>query len=156
MPPSEEYAPVVHGPLKLKGSGPSGIRKIKKKKKKKKAHEENGSQNQNENSSKSIVQSIPLSEPSNPNKNEGEKNISNKTHDLSLSKVDEHLDDTIDQDWAAGKTASERAFEEMRKKRLMDRIAKEGLKTHKQRVEELNKYLSNLSEHHDMPRIGPG
>ena len=39
---------------------------------------------------------------------------------------------------------------------LSDRLAREGIKTHKERVEELNKYLSNLSEHHDMPRIGPG
>ena len=30
------------------------------------------------------------------------------------------------------------------------------LKTHKERVEELNNYLSRLSEHHDMPKIGPG
>ncbi len=33
---------------------------------------------------------------------------------------------------------------------LHERLQKEGVKTHKQRVEELNKYLSNLSEHHDM------
>jgi protein FAM32A len=40
---------------------------------------------------------------------------------------------------------------------LDDRLKREGgAKTHKQRVEELNKYLSTLSEHHDMPRIGPG
>jgi hypothetical protein len=35
-------------------------------------------------------------------------------------------------------------------KQLDERLKKEGVKTHKQRVEELNKYLSNLSEHHDM------
>ncbi|KAI1076328.1 DUF1754-domain-containing protein [Whalleya microplaca] len=29
-------------------------------------------------------------------------------------------------------------------------------KTHKERVEGLNTYLSKLSEHHDMPKIGPG
>ena len=39
---------------------------------------------------------------------------------------------------------------------LDDRLKREGVKTHKQRVEELNRYLSGLSEHHDMPRIGPG
>lgn len=39
---------------------------------------------------------------------------------------------------------------------LDDRLKREGVKTHKERVEELNKYLSGLSEHHDMPRIGPG
>ena len=41
-------------------------------------------------------------------------------------------------------------------RQMMDKIMKEGTKTHKERVEELNKYLSGLSEHHDMPRIGPG
>ena len=36
------------------------------------------------------------------------------------------------------------------------RIRPELLKTHKQRVEELNAHLARLSEHHDMPKIGPG
>lgn len=31
-----------------------------------------------------------------------------------------------------------------------ERLKREGTKSHKQRVEEYNKYLSNLSEHHDM------
>lgn len=31
-----------------------------------------------------------------------------------------------------------------------ERLKREGVKSHKQRVEEYNKYLSNLSEHHDM------
>ena len=54
------------------------------------------------------------------------------------------------------KTEAERRHDEQRRKRLEDRLKKEGVKTHKQRVEELNKYLSGLSEHHDMPKIGPG
>lgn len=33
---------------------------------------------------------------------------------------------------------------------LQERLQREGVKTHKERVEELNKYLSRLSEHHDM------
>ena len=74
-----------------------------------------------------------------------------------------------------GKTEAERRHEEMRRKRvckdyahapvstdgpgiangwllvqLDERLKREGIKTHKERVEELNKYLSNLSEHHDM------
>ncbi|KAI9781047.1 MAG: hypothetical protein M1835_004369 [Candelina submexicana] len=56
----------------------------------------------------------------------------------------------------AGKTEAEIRHEEMRRKRLNERLKKEGVKTHKEKVEDLNKYLSNLSEHHDMPRIGPG
>lgn len=60
---------------------------------------------------------------------------------------------------------------------LDERLRREGIKTHKERVEDLNRYLSGLSEHHDMyvapfplsgledctlttcdcrPRIGPG
>lgn len=57
---------------------------------------------------------------------------------------------------------------------LHDRLKREGVKTHKERVEELNRYLSAQSEHHDMyaiitqlcdgsvlthisrPKIGPG
>lgn len=54
------------------------------------------------------------------------------------------------------KTEAERRHEEMRRKRLNERVKREGFKTHKERVEELNKYLSGLSEHHDMPKIGPG
>lgn len=33
---------------------------------------------------------------------------------------------------------------------LDERLKREGAKTHKERVEDLNRYLSNLSEHHDM------
>ena len=31
-----------------------------------------------------------------------------------------------------------------------EKLKRDGVKTHKERVEELNRYLSNLSEHHDM------
>ncbi|KAI9746876.1 MAG: proline dehydrogenase, partial [Chaenotheca gracillima] len=47
------------------------------------------------------------------------------------------------------KTESEKRYEEQKRRRLQDRLKREGLKTHKEKVEELNKYLSNLSEHHD-------
>lgn len=54
------------------------------------------------------------------------------------------------------KTEAEKRHEEYRRKRLEEKMRKEGVKTHKEKVEELNKYLSGLSEHHDMPKIGPG
>jgi protein FAM32A len=50
----------------------------------------------------------------------------------------------------AGKTEAERKFEQRRQEQLEKRLAKEGIKTHKERVEEYNKYLASLSEHHDM------
>ena len=51
---------------------------------------------------------------------------------------------------APAKTAAEMRYEESRKRRLEERLRREGARTHKERVEELNKYLSGLSEHHDM------
>lgn len=55
------------------------------------------------------------------------------------------------------KTPAQIRQEEMKRKRLEEKFEREGgVKTHKERVEELNRYLSGLSEHHDMPKIGPG
>ena len=48
------------------------------------------------------------------------------------------------------KTAAEIRYEDSRRRRLEERLRREGARTHKERVEELNKYLSGLSEHHDM------
>lgn len=59
-------------------------------------------------------------------------------------------------DSEARKTDAERRWEEQRKRRLEERLRREGVKSHKERVQELNRYLSGLSEHHDMPKIGPG
>lgn len=57
--------------------------------------------------------------------------------------------------WSS-KTEAERRHEERKKKRLEEKMRREGVKTHKERVEEFNKKLAEMSEHHDMPRIGPG
>ncbi|KAI2643486.1 hypothetical protein GGS21DRAFT_486009 [Xylaria nigripes] len=59
------------------------------------------------------------------------------------------------------KTEAERSHEEAMKKKMQRMLedpstASEIRKTHKERVESLNTYLSKLSEHHDMPKIGPG
>ena len=61
-----------------------------------------------------------------------------------------------EQDKYQGKTAAQLSHDAARRRRLDERLRREGGRTHKQRVEELNRYLSGLSEHHDMPRIGPG
>ncbi|KAH7908003.1 hypothetical protein BJ138DRAFT_1091930 [Hygrophoropsis aurantiaca] len=54
------------------------------------------------------------------------------------------------------KTDAERRFEEVQKRRLADKVAKMAHKTHKDRVAELNAKLESLSEHHDIPKVGPG
>jgi len=127
--------------LKLKGSGIS-----KKKKKKAKPSDESSEK-------KSAIQKALEDEDSAVGKEVVKSKGKGKEEDgdeegQGLRELEERGND--------GKTASERAYEEMRRKRLHERLQKEGVKTHKEKVEELNKYLSNLSEHHDMPRIGPG
>ncbi|CZS89848.1 uncharacterized protein RAG0_01088 [Rhynchosporium agropyri] len=148
--PSDEYTPVVRGALKLKGSAPAGI---KKKKKKPKTIDSEASSS----TKKSALQSALEEEDAESSKavvkgksKEGGKETGEE-EELDVAALRELEDREGD-----GKTASERAYEEMRRKRLHNRLQKEGVKTHKERVEELNKYLSKLSEHHDMPRIGPG
>lgn len=74
-------------------------------------------------------------------------NIYTQSHTTTLSSRPSH---------ATIKTAAEIRADELRKKNLMERLRKEGVKTHKESVEEFNKGLARLSEHHDMPRIGPG
>ncbi|KAF8973532.1 hypothetical protein BDZ97DRAFT_2053315 [Flammula alnicola] len=54
------------------------------------------------------------------------------------------------------KTEAERRFEEVQKRRLEKRISKLANKTHKDRVSEFNAHLESLSEHHDIPKVGPG
>jgi hypothetical protein len=48
------------------------------------------------------------------------------------------------------KTAAELRFEETKRERLEERAAKTAEKSHKDRVNEFNSYLSRLSEHHDI------
>ncbi|CAG8982108.1 hypothetical protein HYALB_00003200 [Hymenoscyphus albidus] len=140
--PSDDYTPIVRGGLKLKGSSSAGI---KKKKKKDKSKTSTGATKE-----EALTKAI-------ENK-DTEKTEKDDEDEVYRGEDGEELDLTTLEQRSAndGKTASERAYEENRRKRLQARLQREGPKTHKQRVENLNKYLSNLSEHHDMPRIGPG
>lgn len=140
----DEYT-AVGGGLRLKGVQGGKIEKKKKKKKKVKAEAEG--------------------EGKGVEKREREESEgSSKGKEGSPSKKEKEEEPIY-----VGKTAAERRFEEMKEKRvgsilkpykvdekanvtfqLLEKIKREGLKSHKERVEEFNKYLSNLSEHHDM------
>ncbi|KAI2821728.1 hypothetical protein CBS115989_2611 [Aspergillus niger] len=137
MAPSEYSTPGGGGKLKLKGSKTSNgrIEKKKKKSSKKGNVEENEQQKQQE-----------------------QQQLTTTTTSATASGAEEEprADEHESSSAGTGKTEAERKYEEMRKKRLQERLKREGVKTHKERVEELNKYLSRLSEHHDMPKIGPG
>jgi protein FAM32A len=129
--PSSDYAVVGGGALKLKGAG---VDKKKKKKKPKPADE-------NSASSSTAVTKTDVSESSAVPR----RSISPEEAERELRK-----------EGGRQKTEAEKRHEDMRRKRMEDKLKREGVKTHKEKVEELNKYLSGLSEHHDMPKIGPG
>lgn len=54
------------------------------------------------------------------------------------------------------RTAAERQYDEIQTKRAADKTKKMALKSHRERVAEFNAHLASLSEHHDIPKVGPG
>ncbi|KAB8073171.1 hypothetical protein BDV29DRAFT_157859 [Aspergillus leporis] len=137
--PGDEYSVGGGGKLKLKGSKVSDGRIEKKKKKAKKSNPE---------STTTTATNV---------KADSSASVSTPAPEKSPVREQEDSDAGVSSSGPVpAKTEAERKYEEMKKKRLQERLKREGVKTHKERVEELNKYLSRLSEHHDMPKIGPG
>ncbi|KAF1351061.1 hypothetical protein BDV97DRAFT_382672 [Delphinella strobiligena] len=141
--PSVEYTSTGGG-LKLKGAKNAGVDKKRKKSKKDKSTTAGAST------------STPTERASEIPEVES-KNASGPGEDMQDERESRERSATSREPETRMKTEAERRHEEMRRKRFDERIKREGgVKTHKERVEQLNKYLSGLSEHHDMPRIGPG
>lgn len=143
--PSDEYTSAGGGALRIKGA------KVKKHKKKKAKSdlEKNLSAGEGAGESSSSTKDL-------------EKQNSEDPQHVAATAADEREEEEDQQGPSRSrKTEAERRFEEVRRKKLLELSESAGsrpelLKTHKERVEELNTYLSKLSEHHDMPKIGPG
>ena len=150
--PASDYATPSSGALKLKGS--AGI--DKKRKKKKRKEEDAKHVGERETGQKDTIQAptskSTLSSTSTPKDLQSalaaEDQLDSKAGE-SRSLSGENATAT-DKSIPVGKTEAQLRYEERRRKRLEERLRREGVKTHKERVEELNRYLSNLSEHHDM------
>lgn len=54
------------------------------------------------------------------------------------------------------RTPAERRHDAYLEAREKERISKMASKSHRERVQEFNEYLTNLTEHHDIPKVGPG
>ena len=157
--PSDDYSAAVSGGLKLKGVN-SSSKVSKNKKKKPKPAQSADSETAEEAKNSASAEGL---------KPDGEDSeaITRRSQDGSIEKDEEVTSPPA----RAGKTEAELRHEERRRKRvgfphehfapeihlivltllqLDERLKREGTKTHKERVEELNRYLSNLSEHHDM------
>ena len=140
----DDYSSAIGGGLKLKGSKPSGIKKKKSKSSKAGAAAASTSTSITKRAS-STSPPPPAATPHTDSKEVSTSTTAKDEEDALWRQVDEREQE---QDY---KTPTEKRHEEMRRKRLEDRLKREGGgRTHKQRVEELNRYLSGLSEHHDM------
>ena len=54
------------------------------------------------------------------------------------------------------RTEAEKRFDEHAAQKESKRLKQRVGKSHRERVAEYNLYLANLSEHHDIPKVGPG
>lgn len=53
-------------------------------------------------------------------------------------------------------TPAERRFLQQTEKFELQRLAKMARSSHRDRIQHFNQYLANLSEHYDIPKVGPG
>ncbi|KAI9035374.1 uncharacterized protein KD926_003674 [Aspergillus affinis] len=151
MPPSE-YATGGGGKLKLKGSKVSDGRVDKKKRKSKKKKEEEENATKGDVAGDGGKDDLSKDDLSKDNEDNNEGPGRQSQGRSSDEEVNTTTAPAAEEDGGAvvGKTEAERKYEDAKKKRLQERLKREGVKTHKERVEELNKYLSRLSEHHDI------
>lgn len=54
------------------------------------------------------------------------------------------------------KTPAQLAFDAAQLKKQQEKLPILASKSHKEKVAEFNDYLGKLSEHHDIPKVGPG
>lgn len=134
------YENVVGGKLKLKGKAldvKAGGMKKKKKKHNKLMSDQISKVTDNELSADGSTDLIDLDQEDidDGNKSSGEKNAAPHI---------EHL------------TPSERRYMEQRQKIDVHKLAKTANKSHRDRISDFNQYLANMSEHYDIPKVGPG
>ncbi|XP_057514194.1 uncharacterized protein LOC130795965 [Actinidia eriantha] len=53
-------------------------------------------------------------------------------------------------------TPAERRYMEQKERIDVHRLAKTANKSHRDRIQDFNQYLANMSEHYDIPKVGPG
>uniref|UniRef100_A0A5B7B7D2 Protein FAM32A-like n=1 Tax=Davidia involucrata TaxID=16924 RepID=A0A5B7B7D2_DAVIN len=143
------YENVVGGKLKLKGKALDvKTGGVKKKKKNKKHHDQSSQVTENEllaGGSMGISTDLNQEDINDANKSSGEANDANKSsEEASAAPYDDHL------------TPAERRYMEQREKIDIHRLAKTANKSHRDRIEDFNQYLANMSEHYDIPKVGPG
>ncbi|TXG69567.1 hypothetical protein EZV62_004502 [Acer yangbiense] len=83
---------------------------------------------------------VSTTDPSETEINDGDKQIVEE----KAAPYDDHL------------TPAERRYIDQRQKLDVNRLSKESNKSHRDRIQDFNQYLANMSEHYDIPKVGPG
>ncbi|XP_042052271.1 protein FAM32A-like isoform X3 [Salvia splendens] len=129
------YENVIGGKLKLKGKAldvkAGGVKK--KKKKQKKQQDQISEAVESENAE--MASDLEKQESADADKSTGD--------DRSAS-------------WDSNLTPAERRYMEQRERIDRHKLAKTSNKSHRDRIEDFNQYLANMSEHYDIPKVGPG
>jgi protein FAM32A len=100
--------------------------------------------------SQEVVRSTTASSSSSSSSsNKHQQSLQTKTSSESLPHPDQ-------QKTSSSKTAAQLRFEEAQAKRLHERAKKEAQKSHREKIEDLNKLLETMPEHYDLFRISYG
>ncbi|XP_071723990.1 uncharacterized protein [Rutidosis leptorrhynchoides] len=134
------YENVVGGKLKLKGKALDvKAGGVKKKKKKQRSQIDRAADDLTENQN-AISESTEL--PSDPNDEDADE--AQKTGEEKGPSLVDNL------------TPAEKRYIEQRAQLDVRRLAREADKSHRDRIQDFNQYLANMSEHYDIPKVGPG
>ncbi|KAH0921687.1 hypothetical protein HID58_021705 [Brassica napus] len=74
--------------------------------------------------------------------------IDGEEDEAGMSELAKYDDDQL--------TPAERRYIEQKQRLDVQKLAKEANKSHRNRIEDFNQYLANMSEHYDIPKVGPG
>lgn len=128
------YDNVVSGKLKLKGKALDvKAGGMKKKKKQKKQYEQ-------------ISQAA----------EDGSPKVSTDLEKEETSDASKPVEDGSSTHWDDHLTPAERRYMEQRQKIDSHKLTKTSNKSHRDRIQDFNQYLANMSEHYDIPKVGPG
>ncbi|XP_027344589.1 protein FAM32A-like isoform X1 [Abrus precatorius] len=134
------YDNVVGGKLKLKGKALDVAGGVKKKKKKNKRNQDQFLQVAEDETTAGGNEE--------PAKDSNDQVINDVSKSSSEGKTAAHYDDHL--------TPAERRYIEQREQLDVHRLAKIANKSHRDRIQDFNQYLANMSEHYDIPKVGPG
>mmetsp|Transcript_20526 Transcript_20526/g.41265 ORF Transcript_20526/g.41265 Transcript_20526/m.41265 type:complete len:140 (-) Transcript_20526:226-645(-) len=73
-----------------------------------------------------------------------------------FARLQEEEEQSLIKSATRGPTSAEKSFKLAREKRQKSRTAEQIQYTHRQKMDMFNKYLGGLSEHYDIPKVGPG